>query len=90
MRRLVISLVLLLGTAVSVPAAERIKPVCDPNRVPSCWVEHGPSAGPQLVPVAPSEQRDLRPLPPPPTALVPPSFWRPWFWPRPGVSFWPR
>jgi hypothetical protein len=31
----------------------RIKPTCDPNRVPSCWVDHGDSTGPQLVPVEP-------------------------------------
>jgi hypothetical protein len=31
----------------------RIMPTCDPNRVPSCWVDHGDSTGPQLVPVEP-------------------------------------
>jgi hypothetical protein len=43
-------------------AADRITPTCDPNRVPSCWVEHGGSTGPRLVPVP----RDVpEPLPPP-------------------------
>jgi hypothetical protein len=51
MRRLDVSFVLLLVTATSVRAADRITPTCDPNRVPSCWVEHGGSTGPQLAPV---------------------------------------
>jgi hypothetical protein len=71
MRRLGVSFTLLLGTAVAVHVADRITPTCDPNRVPSCWVEHGDSTGPQLVPVEP-EQYDLPPPLPPPTALVPP------------------
>ena len=53
MRRLGVSFALLLGTAVAVHAADHITPTCDPNRVPSCWVEHGDSTGPQLVPVEP-------------------------------------
>jgi hypothetical protein len=71
MRRLGVSFALLLGTVVAVHAADRITPTCDPSRVPSCWVEHGDSTGPQLVPVEP-EQYDLPPPLPPPTAMVPP------------------
>jgi hypothetical protein len=59
MRRLGVSFALFAGTAVVVHAVDRITPICDPNRVPSCWVEHGDSTGPQLVPVEP-EQDDLR------------------------------
>ena len=70
MRQLGVSFALLLGTAVAVHVADRITPTCDPNRVPSCWVEHGDSTGPQLAPVEP-EQYDLPPPLPPPTALVP-------------------
>jgi hypothetical protein len=63
MRRPGVSFVLLLITATAAPAAERITPTCDPNRVPSCWVEHGETTRPQLVPVP----RDVpEPLPPPP------------------------
>ena len=69
MRPLGVIFVLLCATATAVRAADRIKPTCDPNRVPSCWVEHGSTTGPQVVPVAP-EQRDL--LPPPPGLLPPP------------------
>jgi hypothetical protein len=86
MRRLCVSFALFVGTAVAVHATDRIMPTCDPNRVPSCWVEHGETTGPQLVPAAPPQQRDLPSPLPPPRALVPPSFWRPWFWPRPGVA----
>jgi hypothetical protein len=71
LRRLGVSFALLLGTVVAVHAADRITPTCDPNRVPSCWVEHGDRTGPQLVPVEP-EQYDLPPPLLPPTALVPP------------------
>jgi hypothetical protein len=70
MPRLGVSLAFFVGTAVTLYAADRITPTCDPNRVPACWVEHGEGTGPQLVPVEP-EQYDLPP-PPPPGALVPP------------------
>jgi hypothetical protein len=63
-----VSFVLLLVTATAVPAAERITPTCDPNRVPSCWVEHGATTGPQLVPVP----RDVPDPLPPPTFVPPP------------------
>jgi hypothetical protein len=72
MPRLGVSLALFVGTAVTVYAADRITPTCDPNRVPACWVEHGEGTGPQLVPVEP-EQYDLPPPLPPPGPLVPPS-----------------
>ena len=76
MRRLGVSFALFIGTAVAVHAADRITPTCDPNRVPSCWVEHGDSTGPQLVPVEP-EQYDLSPPVAPPTALAPPGYHAP-------------
>jgi hypothetical protein len=41
MRRPGVTIALLLGMATAVHAADRITPTCDPNRVPSCWVEHG-------------------------------------------------
>ena len=67
MRRLGVSFVLLMVTATA-HAADRITPTCDPNHVPSCWVEHGGSTGPQLVPVP----RDVPEPLPPPTAVPPP------------------
>ena len=71
MRRPGFTIALLLGTATAVPAADRITPTCDPNRVPSCWVEHGGSSGPQLVPVP----RDVpEPLPPPTFVPPPPGY----------------
>ena len=71
MRRPGVTIVLLLGTATAVRAADRITPTCDPNRLPSCWVEHGGSTGPQLVPVP----RDVpEPLPPPTFVPPPPGY----------------
>jgi hypothetical protein len=71
MRRPSVTIALLLGTATAVPAADRITPTCDPNRVPSCWVEHGESTGPQLVPVP----RDVpEPLPSPTFVPPPPGY----------------
>jgi hypothetical protein len=70
MPQLGLSLALFVGTAVTVYAAGRITPTCDPNRVPACWVEHGEGTGPQLEPVEPEQ---LRPPIPPPGPLVAPS-----------------
>ena len=85
MRRLGVSFVLLMVTATA-HAADRITPTCDPNHVPSCWVEHGGSTGPQLVPVP----RDVPEPLPPPTAVPPPPVYSyappPMAVPAPGYS----